>query len=300
MNADFDAIRAILSESSGMTAREILRDLKHQGESLSENSGKWEKKTVNSVLYKLLNQGEVQKEFRDSLRPYWKLTSHSLSKSESLQKDLHKSSTSLVRKPFRKTNDELKHRIQLVFEDYGALYSDEIERLLGIDYRAFENGFPWHKKFIIDLSISSGSLKRWTEEEAIEAIRKASTYYFPLTGPNYQSLIDLGEIQGPGIQRIYKQFGWPEICTAAGVEFKSAPRTEYVRIWSDEELLSFVLRFLQSEEESDTYRAYVKWKIKQIDHVPTADTITKYLGPWSLVRNKALESLRNLKGKELN
>ena len=299
MKSNFDVIRGILFETSGMTAREILRDLKQLGEINAENSGKWEKKDVNSVLYKLLGQGEVQKEFRDSLRPYWKLTSSTSSQTESLRQNSNKSSTGLGKKPFGKSNNELKNKINSIFEEYGALYLDEIQEFLEIDFHTLENSFPWHKKFVIDLNVSSESWKKWTEEETIEAVRKASTYYFPLTGPNYQSLIEIGEIQGPGIQRIYKQFGWPEICKAAGVEIKSAPRTEYERTWSDEELLSFVLRFLQSAEESDSYQTYSKWKNMQIDHVPNIQSITKYLGTWSLVRNKALESLRTLKGKEL-
>jgi hypothetical protein len=299
METGFEAIREVLQESNGMTAREILNKLKFMETSQYDEFREWGKRDVNSILYRMHKVGLVQKELRDSLRPYWTLNNENVISPPRIQRGLIRKVGVISGKPFGKSPADKNIKVKSIFEEYGALYLEEIQELLNMDYKKLEKDFPYYKKFVIDVSESLETWKKWSKEETIEAIRKASTYYFPLTGPNYQSLIDLGEIQGPGIQRIYKQFGWPEICKAAGVEFKQAPRAEYLRTWSDEELLNFVIRFLESPELSDSYHAYSKWRNEQTDHVPNIQSITKYLGTWTEVRNKSLESYRLNKGKEL-
>jgi hypothetical protein len=302
MDSDFETMRIILSGSAGMSAREILKKIKTMnqlGLPTGSDSTQWVKRDVNSVLYKMLKDGLVENKIRNSPRPYWKLISDESVEEIYLDQSSILPDAKEVGEQVDKWWADLEHKIKSAFEDYGAIYRDELEQIIGFDFQVVASSFPYYKKLIIEPADSLENFTKWTKEDAISSIKKASTYYFPLSGPNYQNLIDIGEIEGPGIQRIYKQFGWPEICNEAGVEFKPAPRGDYLRTWSDDELLSFVIRFLQSPIESDSYHMYSRWRSEQIEHVPTMQSITNYLGNWSFVRNNALESIRISKGKEL-
>lgn len=304
---EYELIQSILSGSRGKSAREILRSIKiinQLGFPHDNDSAQWVKRDVNRVLYKMLKEGLVENEIRDVARPYWKLTNQYTPKVQQSDKNLLDETISNLDETIDGINQwilDLENKVKSVFNEFGAIYIDELEALIELDIHTLNlySFFTKYKKFILEPKNNVASFNKWSKEDAINAIKIASTYYFPLSGPNYQSLIDVGEIQGPGIQRIYKQFDWSELCKEAGVEFKTAPRGDYSRIWSENELLNFVIRFLQSAIESDSYHMYSKWRVEQNDHVPNIQTITNYLGAWSLVRNKALESIRLSKGKDL-
>jgi hypothetical protein len=302
MDSDFETMRIILSGSAGMTAREILKNIKtinKLGLPVGSNPTQWVKRDVNSVLYRMLKEGLVENKIRNSPRPYWKLVADISNEEISIDESSNMPDLKEIGEEVEKWWANLELKIKSTFEEYGAIYREELLQFLGFDSQVLNSSFPYYKKFIIEPTNSLENFTKWTKEDAISSIKKASTYFFPLSGPNYQSLIDMGEIEGPGIQRIYKQFGWPEICKEAGVEFKPAPRGDYLRTWSDDELLSFVIRYLQSPIESDSYHMYSKWRAEQTDHVPTIQSITNYLGNWTFVRNNALERIRINKGKEL-
>lgn len=304
---EYELIQNILSNSDGKSAREILRSIKainQLGLSHNNDSAKWVKRDVNRVLYKMLKEGLVENEIRDVARPYWKLTNQCMPEVSHLNKELLSEIQSSLDETIAIANkviDDLENKVKSVFDEFGAIYIDEVDKLIELDISTLNlhSFFSKYRKFILEPKNNVVSFNKWSKDDAIDAIKIASTYYFPLSGPNYQSLIDMGEIEGPGIQRIYKQFDWSELCKEAGVEFKAAPRGDYSRTWSEEELLNFVIRFLQSTIESDSYHMYSEWRAEQNDHVPNIQTITNYLGAWSFVRNKALESIRISKGKEL-
>ena len=76
MDSDFETMRIILSGSAGMTAREILKNIKtinKLGLPVGSNPTQWVKRDVNSVLYRMLKEGLVENKIRNSPRPYWKL-----------------------------------------------------------------------------------------------------------------------------------------------------------------------------------------------------------------------------------
>ena len=312
MELDFLAIQQILQGSNGMTAKEILRELTKKRLYASAgiidksdlNFNYINKSIVNSCLYKMLNQGIVKKDTRSGVTPYW-LLSQECSNDKSEQKNDHikMAPSKIQHHPTEFSSDHnvdnAVRKVIEVLENHGALYIDEIEKIFGVNIRIRTVLPRWYQKFIFDNAEDLLLPTKWTEEDAIQAVQKASTYYFPLTAVRYQELIEIGEIFGPGIQRIYKQFGWPEICQKAGVENKPAPRKEYIKTWSDDELLRYFIRFLQSEIESSSYRDYQKWANSQIDQVPHPQNMANNFGSWLLLRNAALEKLRIDKGKEI-
>lgn len=193
----------------------------------------------------------------------------------------------------------VQSKILQLFAEKGAVYISELESVTGFKYHHIFKLIPiWNRKFIMDSNRANMNSGKWSRVDLIKIIKKASTYYFPLTGPDYQHLIDIGEIEGPGIQRIYQVYGtWSQLCTEAGVEFRPSLRGSYDRLWSDDELVSFIIRFLEDKTVLSSFDEYSLWRGKQTDRIPDSGTIRNYFGTWSLAKNNALEVIRNRKSE---
>jgi hypothetical protein len=133
----------------------------------------------------------------------------------------------------------------------------------------------------------------------VEIIQKAATYYFPLKTSDYEYLLKIGELQGPSVPFIYNKIGlWNELCIEAGVEPAPSMKKEYVSLWNEDEVVSFLQRFIQ-EEESTSIDNYRDWRGKQVDHVPSGELIRNEFGSWSIARRVALEGFRTKRGKAI-
>lgn len=188
-----------------------------------------------------------------------------------------------------------------LFEKYGAIYKSELALELGVDEETALQSTPKRfNKFIIDKFPEPLVSLAWTREDCLNALRRAGTYYFPIRQADYDHLLNIGEIKGPSIQYMYLKFGqWTELCMEAGVECVPSVRSEYVRMWSDEELLSYARRFLKEEGTSGSYGGYDAWRELQPDHVPSGVLIRNVFGNWTTVKRKALEGLRLEKGLDV-
>jgi len=188
-----------------------------------------------------------------------------------------------------------------LFQLKGAVYKDEIAAVLnlGFDeaYRVLPKKF---RKFIIDLSKETTITSKWSREIVLELLKKASTYYFPLKISDYEHLVEIGEIDGPSVPKIWLLFGsWGEACRIAGVESAPALRHEYSKMWSDEELVSFVVRYLKAEDTTGTFDGYRAWRESQMDHVPSEALLRNTFESWTNAKRQALEIIRIEKGHEV-
>jgi hypothetical protein len=64
--SDFELINKVLTPSKSLTAREISG-------AVTEYGVKWDKGQANSVLYKMLARGLVEKDTTQGTRPYWQI-----------------------------------------------------------------------------------------------------------------------------------------------------------------------------------------------------------------------------------
>jgi hypothetical protein len=185
-----------------------------------------------------------------------------------------------------------------IFEQYGAIYKSELAAELDLSEEEAVNSTPKQfQKYIIDKTPEPVSQLTWTLEACLKAIRQAGTYYYPLRQSDYDDLISIGEVKGPSTASIYqRQWQWSDLCVKAGVEFVPSVRSEYVRTWSNDELLSFARRFFREPSISGSYGSYDSWRESQIDHVPSGVLIRNVFGSWTNVKRKALESIRYEKG----
>lgn len=187
-----------------------------------------------------------------------------------------------------------------LFEEFGALYVSELAENLKVDHETALKIVPkeFHK-LIIDKTPLPTYRSQWTKDQVVEIIQKAATYYFPLKTSDYEYLLKIGELQGPSVPFIYNKIGlWNELCIEAGVEPAPSMKKEYVSLWNEDEVVSFLQRFIQ-EEESTSIDNYRDWRGKQVDHVPSGELIRNEFGSWSIARRVALEGFRTKRGKAI-
>ena len=183
--------------------------------------------------------------------------------------------------------------------EFGAVYLSELADVFTCDEDEVLLKTPkkFHK-FVIDKSPLPLYSSQWSRDDVIKILRKAGTYYFPLKTSDYEYLLEIGELEGPSIPLIYNKFGtWNKLCVEAGVEPALSPKREYVRLWSQAELISFAQRFILEEGTTGSANGYEDWRLKQHDHVPSVQLILNEFNGWTVARRLALEDIRINKGK---
>lgn len=197
--------------------------------------------------------------------------------------------------------EKLSESVIKLFEDKGAIYKDELTSTLNMNFEDSYRMLPKHyRKFIIDVTRESKITSRWNREIALEVLKKAGTYYFPLKISDYDHLLEIGEIDGPSIAKIGILFdSWGEACRMAGVEPAPALRHEYSKTWSDIELISFVVRYLSNENTPGSFDGYRAWRELQLDHVPSEALLRNTFESWTNTKRQALEVIRIEKGHEV-
>jgi predicted DNA-binding protein YlxM (UPF0122 family) len=120
-------------------------------------------------------------------------------------------------------------------------------------------------KFVLTKhEIGKGPAKIWSNEDIVESLKNAGTYFFPLSHGEYEKLVDMGEIKGPSVPLIYQRFGsWTYACHEAGIDTNKPVRSEYVRDYSDEEILNFLMRYFNEEDTIGSIEDYEKWRMAQ-------------------------------------
>ena len=197
--------------------------------------------------------------------------------------------------------EKLSESVIKLFEDKGAIYKDELTSTLNMSFEDSYRMLPKHyRKFIIDVTRESKITSRWNREIALEVLKKAGTYYFPLKISDYDHLLEIGEIDGPSVAKIGILFdSWGEACRMAGVEPAPALRHEYSKTWSDIELISFVVRYLSDENTPGSFDGYRAWRELQLDHVPSEALLRNTFESWTNTKRQALEVIRIEKGPEV-
>lgn len=190
--------------------------------------------------------------------------------------------------------ESFQKAIETAVTEKGALTREDLAALLSVAPDEVMPLVPKKlRKFVYEEEREWTATPVWTKEAVITALQKASTYHFPLKISDYENLIAIGEVVGPSAVKVYHLFGtWSEACRIAGVESASAPNREYNRLWNDQELISFVVRYLRDEQTSGTFAGYSKWRAEQVDHVPSEALIRIQNGNWTSARNRALDKIR--------
>lgn len=147
-------------------------------------------------------------------------------------------------------------------------------------------------KLVSDFKPAKEYAKLWSDEQVIAALREAATHYFPLGKAEYDSLIELKEIDGPSSALIWMRFGsWSKACELAGVECH-AVREHYQKTWSRAELLTYTSRFLMTRDISSSIGSYETWKAAETVKTPSGQLLRVEFGSWQNVIQAGLAVLR--------
>lgn len=189
-------------------------------------------------------------------------------------------------------SQRLKDRVRNALERHGACTPDELSRHLSMSTDEIRRYWPPEMKAYM---ISPKSQEpTWADAEIRQALQLASTFDFPLRSTAYDELVARGEVRGPSAVRIIQRFGtWRAACADAGVEGAKPPRSDYQSKWTDEDLLAFVRRYLESGQGSGSFHGYDKWQ-RDDDSAPSGGTLRGRFGSWAEAKRRALQGTSNV------
>jgi hypothetical protein len=203
---------------------------------------------------------------------------------------------------WNKFNIKEKEIIEQVLSNKG-LRSTDIDTLVYMDYDTGNMNFynlenlPKNvRKFIrkskLEEDLTDKKAPNYSEEDAVNALRKAATYHFPLSSRQYDHLRFIGEIEGPRSRwMVIKWNGWRNACLNAGIESPDPNTKNYKVRWSDEELWNFFERYYLDPQTTGIRKNYDDWRTKQPDEIPSSTVLKQRLGEWDSVREEFLENL---------
>ncbi len=136
-----------------------------------------------------------------------------------------------------------------------------------------------------------------TRERARGALQAASLMVSPLSHQNYTALVKEGRVKGPSVARIVQLFGsWTSACAAVGVTSGEPLRKNYERTWTREDLMVYVMRFLQDPTYRGASHQFDVWRASMngVEKVPSLGTVRNIVGgTWNDIRTAALRIMRS-------
>lgn len=136
-----------------------------------------------------------------------------------------------------------------------------------------------------------------TRERARAALQAASLMVSPLSHQNYTALVKEGRVKGPSVARIVQLFGsWKSACAAVGVTSGEPLRKNYERTWTRDDLMVYVMRFLQDPTYRGASHQFDVWRASMngVEKVPSLGTVRNIVGgTWNDIRTAALRIMRS-------
>ena len=152
-----------------------------------------------------------------------------------------------------------------------------------------------HKRYLVQENYEKGDVDKqrsqsiWPPERIKTVLQTAATYHFPLTSLNYSNLVSVGEIDGPTVATIHKRFGsWVNACKEAGVECGTSHIENYQSLWTDDDLIEWVLKFLLTDASRWTLDGMDNW-LASFSDAPSIPTLRNRLGGWEAMKTLAWE-----------
>ncbi len=201
----------------------------------------------------------------------------------------------------RRLEQERKESIDTVVRSFlnskpGATYL-EISQELGIsDQDLRECLQPQTSKFIWTEARENVNESPYSDEAILEALKLAEAFESPISAPAYRELVERGLVHGPGPQTVALRFGsWKRACEIAEVTYNESVRTSYERLWTDSEMLEYVIEFLLNKTYGKGIQSYDEWRIETMNNAPSGALVRKNFDTWIDAKNKALTYMRENK-----
>lgn len=177
-------------------------------------------------------------------------------------------------------------------ENHPGVKVKQVAKRFDISTEEVKKLLPKHIAKFVQFPLDESHIEpQYTDEDCFVALRKASTYYFPLSKVQYDELLQMKEIVGPSSALMWRRFGsWTHACELAGVE-SNASHGNYQSTWTDDELVNYLVRFLM-QSRSRSIQEYADWRSLQPDHVPSDQQMRIVFNGWSQAVRKAHKKMR--------
>ena len=178
----------------------------------------------------------------------------------------------------------------------GATYL-EISQELNISNEELRNSLqPQTTKFIWTEAGEHVNQSPFSDEDILEALKLAEAFESPISAPMYRELVERGLVHGPGPQTVAIRFGsWKRACELAEVSYNESVRTSYEKLWTESEMLEYVVEFLLNKSFGKGIESYDQWRIETMSNAPSGAHVRKYFQTWIDTKNRALLFMREKK-----
>jgi hypothetical protein len=194
----------------------------------------------------------------------------------------------------QKKRTELEKRAIQIIENNPGIRLSHLSSTLGADEKLLSLVLQRHtKKFIYSEEKDNANASTFSDEELLEALRLAEAFESPTNRNLYDDLVRKGIIKAPGSQTIMKRFGtWNRACDLANVSHNESARENYERLWTEEEVLDYVIEFLKNRNYGPGIESYDYWRVETFTNAPSGAHTRNTFITWINAKNMALKKMR--------
>jgi hypothetical protein len=197
----------------------------------------------------------------------------------------------------KKTNEEreaIDSLVRSILNSRPGLTFEELARLTGKDEGDIRDSLhPQTIKFIWSERSENSNESPFTDEDILNALRLSATFESPISAPVYRDLVVRGLVNGPGPQTVAYRFGsWKKACEQAGVLFNEAVRSSYDYHWTENQMLEYIIAFLQNVSYGRGIQSYDQWRVELMNEAPSGALVRRKFETWIDTKNRALTYMR--------
>ena len=194
----------------------------------------------------------------------------------------------------QKKRAELEKRAIQIIENNPGIRLSHLSSTLGADEELVSLALQRNaKKFIYSEERDNANASTFSDEDLLEALRLAEAFESPTNRNLYDDLVRRGIIKAPGSQTIMKRFGtWIRACDLANVSHNESMRESYEKLWTEEEILDHVIKFLKNRNFGAGIASYDQWRVETFTNAPSGAHTRNTFITWINAKNMALKKMR--------
>ncbi len=194
----------------------------------------------------------------------------------------------------QKKRAELEKSAIQIIENNPGIRLSHLSSTLGADEKLLSLVLQRHtKKFIYLEERDNANASTFSDDDLLEALRLAEAFESPTNRNLYDDLVRKRIIKAPGSQTIMKRFGtWNRACDLANVSHNESARENYERLWTEEEVLDYLIDFLKNRNYGAGIESYDHWRVETFTNAPSGVHIRNTFITWINAKNMALKKMR--------
>lgn len=194
---------------------------------------------------------------------------------------------------------EQQKRIQIdldarqIIQSHPGIQLAELSKTLNIDQTTLASALQKNtKKFIFSEERKFANTSKYSDDDILEALRLAEAFESPINHNLYDDLVSRGLVKGPSSQTVMKRFDtWNKACEAANISYTESFRGGYESLWTEEEILDYLIEFLKNRTYGEGVESYDQWRIETLSSSPSGAHLRNIFNTWINAKNEALRKM---------